>query len=273
MRSDANCALCTLGAETALEIGRHLDTYRALRLTATNAAVIRISRPAAEKAVSLLQHPSDFFIGAPLTYKFSGRLQTYRVGGLIMTIAILNLNQRTAATSEAFAADDIRTLIARHLGIDVKRVSDEARFTHDLGADWFDRLELLILIEDHFDVEVPDEKNDQIEAVSDLIRHIENVNNDRQRRGADPVIRKLFGPSLPRAVKPQEGREQAAFFLRLANDAMRPLTCRCPTTQQQVDLQIYVDYVTLTRIRCSSVHFHCPHCNARHEAKVGIGSR
>jgi acyl carrier protein len=193
-----------------------------------------------------------------------------------MTIAILNLNQRTAATRGVFAAEDIRSLIANHLGIDVKRVTDEARFAHDLGADWFDRLELMILIEDHFDVEIPDEKSDQIEAVSDLIRHIENVNNDRQRRGADPVIRKLFGPSLPRAVKPtkhQEGREQAAFFLRLANDAMRPLTCRCPTTQQQVDLQIYVDYVTLTRITSSSVRFHCPHCSAQHEAKVGIGSR
>ena len=71
--------------------------------------------------------------------------------------------------------------------------------------------------------------------VDDLIGYIENVNDDRQRRGADPVIHKLVGPSLARAVKPtkhQEGREQAAFFLRLANDAMRPLTCRCPATQE-----------------------------------------
>lgn len=189
-----------------------------------------------------------------------------------MTIAVLNLNRTTAATRDVFAANDIRTLIANHLGIDVKRVTDEARFTDDLGADWFDRLEMMILIEDQFGVEIPDENIDQIKALGDLIGYIENVSNDRQQRGAGPVIGKLFGPSLARAVKPtkrQEGREQAAFFLRLANDAMRPLTCRCPATQEPVDLQIYVDYATLIRIKSSSVHFQCPHCGAEHETKVG----
>jgi acyl carrier protein len=187
-----------------------------------------------------------------------------------MTIAILNLNQKTAATSEAFAASDVRTLIANHLGFDLKRVTDEARFADDLGADWLDCLELMILIEDQFTgVEMTNGDVDQIEVVGDLIRHIESVNNGRRRRGAAPVIRKLFGPCLARAVKPtkqQEGSEQAAFFLRLANDAMHSLTGRCPATQQAVDLKIYADYVTLTRIRSNSVRFQCPHCGgAEHE--------
>jgi acyl carrier protein len=131
-----------------------------------------------------------------------------------MTIAVLNLNRTTAATRDVFAANDIRTLIANHLGIDVKRVTDEARFTDDLGADWFDRLEMMILIEDQFGVEIPDENIDQIKALGDLIGYIENVSNDRQQRGAGPVIGKLFGPSLARAVKPtkHQAREQAPFF-------------------------------------------------------------
>jgi acyl carrier protein len=69
------------------------------------------------------------------------------------------------------------------LGVDVKRVTDEAHFTDDLGADWLDRLELMIVIEDRFaNVVITDEDVDQIEVVGDLIRHIENVDNNVRRR-------------------------------------------------------------------------------------------
>ena len=52
--------------------------------------------------------------------------------------------------TEVLASNDVRTLIANQLGVDVKRVTDEAHFTDDLGADWLDRLELMIVIEDRF---------------------------------------------------------------------------------------------------------------------------
>ena len=44
----------------------------------------------------------------------------------------------------------LRALIADHLDVDIKLVTDEAHFTEDLGADWLDRLELTMLIEDQF---------------------------------------------------------------------------------------------------------------------------
>jgi acyl carrier protein len=54
-------------------------------------------------------------------------------------------------------------------------VTDEAHFT-DLGADWLDRLDLMVVIEDRFaDVVITDEEVDHLEVVGDLIRHIENV--------------------------------------------------------------------------------------------------
>jgi hypothetical protein len=46
---------------------------------------------------------------------------------------------------EVLACNDVRTLIANQLGVDLKRVTDEAHFTDDLGADWLDRLELRTL--------------------------------------------------------------------------------------------------------------------------------
>jgi acyl carrier protein len=100
-----------------------------------------------------------------------------------MTITSLKWSQKATATREVLASNDVRTLIANHLGVDVKRVTDEAHFNDDLGADWLDRLELMIVIEDQFaDFLITDEEVDQLEVVGDLIRHIENVDHDRRRR-------------------------------------------------------------------------------------------
>ena len=76
---------------------------------------------------------------------------------------------------ESFQFDRIRALIADHLDVDIKLVTDEAHFTEDLGADWLDRLELTILIEVQFTgLEISDDDVDQIQVVGDLIRHIEH---------------------------------------------------------------------------------------------------
>ena len=50
---------------------------------------------------------------------------------------------------------------------------------------------------------------------------------------------------------------------------MRDLICWCPRTQRPIDLQLFTDYATLARIWSNSVRFHCPHCGADHETKVG----
>jgi acyl carrier protein len=118
--------------------------------------------------------PSGFHDPLPVLYRF---------GGLIMTIASLIWSQKATATREVLASNDVRTLIANQLGVDVKRVTDEAHFTDDLGADWLDRLELMIVIEDRFaDVVITDEEVDQLEVVGDLIRHVENADHERRRR-------------------------------------------------------------------------------------------
>ncbi len=102
-----------------------------------------------------------------------------------------------------FATNDVRTLVANHLGVSIARVTEEAHFTDDLGADWLDRLDLIMAVEDQFTgVEITDAQIDQIEVVGDLIRLIETLASERQRRGAVPVVRKLFGPHLAHAVKP-----------------------------------------------------------------------
>ena len=99
-----------------------------------------------------------------------------------MTIASLKWSQKATATREVLASNDVRTLIANQLGVDVKPVTDEAHFTDDLGADWLDRLELIIMIEDRFGgLEITDDHADQIKVVGDLIRYVETWVNTSQK--------------------------------------------------------------------------------------------
>src|SRR5262249_53840377 len=118
--------------------------------------------------------------------------------GRIMTIGSVTPSDQ--AITEVLAPNDVRTLVAKHLGVSVARVTDEAHFTDDLGADWLDRLELMMVVEDQFaGVEITDKDVDRIEVVGDLIRHVELVNNERLRRGAvrDPPPSRSTEKSWP----------------------------------------------------------------------------
>jgi len=93
-----------------------------------------------------------------------------------MTFNSLGFTRRTSAGNESLDGNKVRTLVAQHLKIDVTRVTDEAHFRDDLGVDWLDRLELMMLIEERFTgVEIADNDADQMEVVGDLIRYIENA--------------------------------------------------------------------------------------------------
>jgi len=72
-------------------------------------------------------------------------------------------------------ADKVKKIIAEHLGIDdMKRITEDAKFIDDLGADSLDTVELVMAFEEAFDVEIPDEKAETILTVGDAITHLES---------------------------------------------------------------------------------------------------
>jgi acyl carrier protein len=79
----------------------------------------------------------------------------------------------TARTESSVDINKLRVLIAEHLEVDVRHVTDDAHLSRDLGADWLDRLELIILVEEIAGAEITDDKADQIEVVGDLIYYID----------------------------------------------------------------------------------------------------
>jgi acyl carrier protein len=75
--------------------------------------------------------------------------------------------------------DSIRAQIADQLGVDIKRVSDQAHFARDLGVGWLNRLELAMCVEDQTDLELHDDDIEQINCVGDLIRLFECAEKDK----------------------------------------------------------------------------------------------
>jgi acyl carrier protein len=97
-----------------------------------------------------------------------------RIGGLIMATSSVNQTQRTrTANGGSVSIEKVRALIAKHLDVDIRRVTDDADLSRDLGADWLDRLELIILVEEMTGLEIGDPEVDRIEVVGDLILYVD----------------------------------------------------------------------------------------------------
>ncbi|HEX72916.1 MAG TPA: acyl carrier protein [Candidatus Hydrogenedentes bacterium] len=74
--------------------------------------------------------------------------------------------------TDANIAETIRKIIAERLDRKLEEVVDEARFIDDLGADSLDQTELLMALEEEFNIEIDDDANN-IETVGDAIAYIE----------------------------------------------------------------------------------------------------
>jgi acyl carrier protein len=94
-----------------------------------------------------------------------------------------------AAPQLHFDANKVRAVIARYLGVDIQRLTDDVHFRKDFDLDSLDRLELLILIEEEFvGLQISDDAITQIEVVRDLIRYME-INCLLGQLYADPFRR------------------------------------------------------------------------------------
>jgi acyl carrier protein len=67
----------------------------------------------------------------------------------------------------------VKDIIAKQLGVDSEKVTPEASFIDDLGADSLDTVELVMAFEEAFNIEIPDEDAEKILKVQDATKYIE----------------------------------------------------------------------------------------------------
>lgn len=70
-------------------------------------------------------------------------------------------------------AEKVKEIIIEQLSVDAEKVTPEAQFVNDLGADSLDTVELIMALEEKFDVQIPDEKAEKIKTVGEAIEYIE----------------------------------------------------------------------------------------------------
>jgi acyl carrier protein len=69
-------------------------------------------------------------------------------------------------------AQKVRDIIEKELGVEREKLTDQASFIEDLGADSLDIVELVMAMEEEFEVEIPDEEAENIKTVGDAINYI-----------------------------------------------------------------------------------------------------
>ena len=70
--------------------------------------------------------------------------------------------------------EKVKKIIAEQLGVEEDEVVPEASFVEDLGADSLDTVELVMALEEEFDIEIPDEDAEKLNTVGDAVKYLED---------------------------------------------------------------------------------------------------
>ena len=73
-------------------------------------------------------------------------------------------------------AERVKKIVVDHLNVDAEKVTDNASFIEDLGADSLDTVELVMAFEEEFGIEIPDDAAESIVTVGDAVKYIDKAN-------------------------------------------------------------------------------------------------
>jgi acyl carrier protein len=72
----------------------------------------------------------------------------------------------------SFSEQRVKEIITEQLGVSADQVTDDASFIDDLGADSLDQVELVMALEEEFELEIPDEDAEKMATVRDAIEYL-----------------------------------------------------------------------------------------------------
>ncbi|EPB0780910.1 TPA: acyl carrier protein [Campylobacter coli] len=71
--------------------------------------------------------------------------------------------------------DDVKAVVVEQLSIDADAIKMESKIIEDLGADSLDVVELIMALEEKFEVEIPDSDAEKLIKIEDVVNYIENL--------------------------------------------------------------------------------------------------
>ena len=71
--------------------------------------------------------------------------------------------------------EKVKDIIVEELGVEREKLTETASFMEDLGADSLDTVELVMELEEEFDINIPDDAAEKIQTVGQAIKHIEEA--------------------------------------------------------------------------------------------------
>ena len=80
---------------------------------------------------------------------------------------------KEAGKSMGTVDERVKKIIGEQLGVEEDEVTPEASFVEDLGADSLDTVELVMALEEEFNIEIPDEDAEKMTSVGEAVRYIE----------------------------------------------------------------------------------------------------
>lgn len=75
----------------------------------------------------------------------------------------------------ASTKDRVVDIVAEQLGVSKDQINEGTSFVNDLGADSLDTVELVMELEEEFDINIPDDAAEKIQTVGDAIKYIDNA--------------------------------------------------------------------------------------------------
>jgi len=83
------------------------------------------------------------------------------------------MKEVSSQTMASDIADKVKKIIEEQLGVGADQVTDDASFIDDLGADSLDTVELVMALEEAFEIEIPDEDAEKMTTVASAIEYLE----------------------------------------------------------------------------------------------------
>lgn len=72
----------------------------------------------------------------------------------------------------------VKKIIAEQLSVEIEKITPEARFVDDLGADSLDTVELVMALEEEFEIDIPDEEAEKIVTFQDVLTYVQSNSSD-----------------------------------------------------------------------------------------------